>query len=130
MTATLSPHAAGTSGQSSALSETVDMRRGHIRASGHLTRQGADLLRGTADTLRISGHSHVVLDLRDVRGADAAGLAGRVGWDRDGEIGVGHGVAALAREQHAAVGRGLAGRGHEHVDPRRARQLFGLGDGQ
>lgn len=75
MTATLSPHAAGTSGPSSALSETVDMRRGHIHASGHLTRQGADLLRGTADTLRISGHSHVVLDLRDVRGADAAGLA-------------------------------------------------------
>jgi ABC-type transporter Mla MlaB component len=71
MSAALSPSAAGTA----ALSETVDMRRGHIRASGHLTRQGADLLWGTADSLRVSGHSHVVLDLRDVWGADAAGLA-------------------------------------------------------
>ena len=57
-----------------ALSETVDVREGLIRASGHLTRQGADLLSGTADSLRDSGHSLVVLDLRDVRGADAAGL--------------------------------------------------------
>ena len=57
-----------------ALAETVDARAGLIRASGHLTRQGADLLSGTADSLRLSGHSHVVLDLRDVRAADAAGL--------------------------------------------------------
>jgi anti-anti-sigma regulatory factor len=57
-----------------ALSETVNLRSGLIRASGHLTRQGADLLRGTADSLRSSGHSHVVLDLQDVRDADAAGL--------------------------------------------------------
>jgi anti-anti-sigma regulatory factor len=56
------------------LSETVDVRTGLIRASGHLTRQGADLLSGTADSLRHSGHSHVVLDLHDVRDADDAGL--------------------------------------------------------
>lgn len=71
MSATLFPSAAETA----ALSETVDLRRGHIHASGRLTRAGADLLRGTADSLRVSGHSHVVLDLRDIRGADAAGLA-------------------------------------------------------
>ena len=58
----------------SALAETVDARTGLIRASGHLTRLGADLLSGTADSLRAGGHSHVVLDLRDVRAADAAGL--------------------------------------------------------
>ena len=56
------------------LTETVDPRTGRITASGHLTRQGADLLRGTADTLRDSGHSAVVLDLHDVRAADEAGL--------------------------------------------------------
>ena len=57
-----------------ALAETVDARTGMIRASGHLTRQGADLLSGTADTLRMGGHSRVVLDLQDVRAADDAGL--------------------------------------------------------
>ena len=57
-----------------ALSETVNLRTGLIRASGHLTRQGADLLRGTADSLRDNGHSHVTLDLQDVRAADDAGL--------------------------------------------------------
>ena len=56
------------------LSETVDLRRGHIRARGHLTVQGADLLRGTADSLRDQGHARVVLDLTGVRAADDAGL--------------------------------------------------------
>ncbi|WP_233492548.1 STAS domain-containing protein [Blastococcus sp. TF02A-30] len=56
------------------LSETVDLRFGVIRARGHLTAQGADLLRGTADSLRGSGHSRVVLDLGGVRAADASGL--------------------------------------------------------
>lgn len=56
------------------LTETVDVRAGLIRASGHLTLQGADLLRGTADSLRDNGHVRVVLDLRDVRAADDAGL--------------------------------------------------------
>jgi anti-anti-sigma regulatory factor len=60
---------------STVLTETVDRRRGLIRAAGHLTAQGADLLRGTADSLRGRGHSRVVLDLRGVRDADDAGLA-------------------------------------------------------
>jgi anti-anti-sigma regulatory factor len=57
------------------LTETVDRETGHIRASGHLTSQGADLLSGTADSLRGVGHSRVVLDLQDVQAADDAGLA-------------------------------------------------------
>jgi anti-anti-sigma regulatory factor len=56
------------------LTETVNLRAGLIRASGHLTLQGADLLSGTADSLRGSGHARVILDLRDVATADAAGL--------------------------------------------------------
>lgn len=57
-----------------ALSEVVDASAGLIRASGHLSAQGADLLSGTADSLRGTGHSRVVLDLRDVRTADLAAL--------------------------------------------------------
>jgi anti-anti-sigma regulatory factor len=56
------------------LSETVDRRTGSIRASGRLTLLGADLLRGTAESLQEDGHVRVVLDLRDVRDADDAGL--------------------------------------------------------
>ncbi len=56
------------------LSETVDLRIGLIRASGHLTAQGADLLRGTADSLREGGHRRVVVDLAGVQGADDDGL--------------------------------------------------------
>lgn len=56
------------------LTEQVDRATGRIRASGHLTPQGADLLSGTADSLRGSGHTTVVIDLRDVRSADFAGL--------------------------------------------------------
>lgn len=56
------------------LTETVNVRTGLIRASGHLTSQGADLLSGTAEHLRGSGHSRVTLDLRDVQAADDAGL--------------------------------------------------------
>ena len=56
------------------LTETVNIRTGLIRASGHLTSQGADLLSGTADSLRGNGHSRVTLDLRDVQAADDAGL--------------------------------------------------------
>lgn len=57
------------------LSEAVDAHAGLIRASGHLTSLGADLLRGTAESLRGSGHLRVVLDLQDVRDADDDGLA-------------------------------------------------------
>jgi anti-anti-sigma regulatory factor len=63
-----------TAGTGTLLTETVDLRTGHIRARGHLTSLGADLLSGTADSLRGSGHSRVVLDLRGVLDADDAGL--------------------------------------------------------
>ena len=56
------------------LSETVDRRIGVIRASGHLSAQGADLLRGTARALQEGGHRRVVLDLAGVRAADDDGL--------------------------------------------------------
>ncbi|WP_369255153.1 STAS domain-containing protein [Geodermatophilus amargosae] len=57
-----------------ATTEVVVSRRGSVRVSGHLTVQGADLLRGTVESLRRSGHARVLLDLADVRGADLAGL--------------------------------------------------------
>jgi anti-anti-sigma regulatory factor len=57
------------------LSETIDVHVGLIRASGHLTAQGADLLRGTADSLREGGHRRVVVDLAGVEAADDDGLA-------------------------------------------------------
>ena len=57
-----------------ALTEVVDGRAGRVRASGHLTPQGADLLRGTVEGLRRQGHSTVVLDLADVQAADDVGL--------------------------------------------------------
>lgn len=56
------------------LSETVDRRTGSIRARGRLTVLGADLLRGTAESLHGNGHVRVVLDLREVQDADEAGL--------------------------------------------------------
>ena len=48
---------------------------GHITASGDLTSQGADLLRGAADQLRGNGHSRVVVDLRGLRAADDEAVA-------------------------------------------------------
>ncbi|SDY67652.1 STAS domain-containing protein [Modestobacter sp. DSM 44400] len=57
-----------------ALSEVIDGRTGKVRVSGHLTPQGADLLRGTVEGLRRLGHSTVVLDLADVQAADDVGL--------------------------------------------------------
>ncbi|TFV79327.1 anti-sigma factor antagonist [Blastococcus sp. CT_GayMR19] len=56
------------------LTEVVDMRQGSVRVSGHLTVQGADLLRGTVETMRRDGHSTVLLDLQDLQAADSAGL--------------------------------------------------------
>jgi len=56
------------------LTEVVDMRRGSIQVSGHLTVQGADLLRGTVESLHRDGHSTVVLDLAGLRAADDAGV--------------------------------------------------------
>jgi anti-anti-sigma regulatory factor len=82
------------------LTETVNLRAGLIRASGHLTSQGADLLRGTAGSLRARGHVRVVLDLRDVRAADAAGLdvlrsLGAEFAARGGELVVRHGPGTV-----------------------------------
>ena len=54
--------------------EVVVRPGGRITASGDLTSQGADLLRGTADQLRGRGHSRVVVDLRDVLSTEDAGL--------------------------------------------------------
>jgi anti-anti-sigma regulatory factor len=59
----------------SLLTETVDRRLGLIRARGHLTRLGADLLSATADSLFGSGHTRVTLDLRGLAATDDAGLA-------------------------------------------------------
>ena len=57
-----------------AMSEVVDSLHGTVRVSGHLTVQGADLLRGTVETLRRGGHRRVLVDLQGVEAADAAGL--------------------------------------------------------
>ena len=57
-----------------ALTEVVNTRTGSVQVSGHLTVQGANLLRGTVEGLHRSGHVRVLLDLRDVQGADDAGL--------------------------------------------------------
>jgi len=56
------------------MTEVVDSRRGSVRASGHLTVQAADLLRGTVECLRRDGHARVQLDLHEVRAVDFAGL--------------------------------------------------------
>lgn len=45
-----------------------------MQASGHLTAQAADLLRGTVMALRSGGHPTVVVDLAGVAGADEAAL--------------------------------------------------------
>jgi anti-anti-sigma regulatory factor len=59
--------------RSSTLTEWVNGRTGTVRASGVLTAQGADLLRGTLENLARQGHRTVVLDLADVRVADGTG---------------------------------------------------------
>lgn len=55
--------------------EVVVHPGGHITASGDLTSQGADLLRGAVDQLLGNGHSRVVVDLRGLRTADDDALA-------------------------------------------------------
>lgn len=54
--------------------ETVDGRRGAISARGHLTTRAADMVRGTVEVLRRSGHVSVVVDLTGVRRVDDDGL--------------------------------------------------------
>lgn len=62
-------------GAVAALTEHVDLRLGRIRATGELTRTGADLLRGTVETLERQGHRRITLDLTGVRAADDEGLS-------------------------------------------------------
>src|SRR4051794_1305164 len=60
--------------RATAFTEQVDQRRGSVRATGHLTPQAADLLRGTVLALRGGGHPRVVVELADVDGADESAL--------------------------------------------------------
>lgn len=57
-----------------ALTEVIDGRTGSVRVSGHLTAQGADLIRGTVASLHRLGHADVLIDLAGLQGADDAGL--------------------------------------------------------
>jgi anti-anti-sigma regulatory factor len=59
-----------TPGTQTLLTATVNARTGVIRLSGHLTVQGADLVRGTVEGLRRSRHASVLLDLHDLSRAD------------------------------------------------------------
>jgi len=59
---------------SAAFTEQVDQRRGFVHATGHLTAQAADLLRGTVLALRGGGHPRVVVELGGVDGADESAL--------------------------------------------------------
>lgn len=54
--------------------EVVDARAGVVRGRGHLTAQAADLLSGAVRALHDGGHRRVLLDLKDVRGVEDAGL--------------------------------------------------------
>ena len=64
------PHVA----EQAAFTERIDGRLGAIHAQGHLTVQAADMVRGTVEALRRSGHDAVVVDLRQVSAADEDGL--------------------------------------------------------
>ncbi|WP_409331244.1 hypothetical protein [Trujillonella humicola] len=54
--------------------ETVDARRGRVRARGHLGTAAADGLVGTVLALHHDGHRELLLDLRDLESADPPGL--------------------------------------------------------
>jgi anti-anti-sigma regulatory factor len=53
------------------MTEIVNARIGAIRVAGRLTPQGGDLLRGTVESLRRSGHTRVLIDLAQLQSADA-----------------------------------------------------------
>jgi anti-anti-sigma regulatory factor len=55
--------------------EDVDFPSGTIRVAGRLTEHGGDLIEEAVESLRRSGHLRITVDLREVRGADDAGLA-------------------------------------------------------
>ena len=77
------------------LTEVVDPRRGLVRARGHLTSQGADLLRGTVRTLQQQGHRRITLDLCGIEHADDDGLA-QV-WELAREIAAARGQLVVRR---------------------------------
>lgn len=54
--------------------EVVDPGAGSLRAGGHLTEQGADLLYGAVRAMQGRGHDRVTVDLAGMQAADAAGL--------------------------------------------------------
>jgi len=58
---------------SETLTEWVNGRTGTVRASGLLTAQGADLLRGTLESLTRQGHRTVLLDLAEVQVPEGKG---------------------------------------------------------
>jgi len=47
--------------------EVVDCLRASVTFQGNLTDQGADLITGTVEALRRSGHTRITVDLRGVR---------------------------------------------------------------
>ncbi|RZU31932.1 STAS domain-containing protein [Blastococcus saxobsidens] len=67
------PHPRSTPDRDS-FTETIDGRLGAISAQGHLTTRAADMVRGTVEVLRRSGHDRVVVDLQGVERADDDGL--------------------------------------------------------
>lgn len=54
--------------------ETVDARRGRVRAAGHLGATAAQRLTGTVLALHHDGHRELLLDLRGLGSAEPAGL--------------------------------------------------------
>ena len=57
------------------LTEIINGRTGTVRASGRLTEQAADLLRGTLEQLARQGHATVLLDLAEVDEPDGTGAS-------------------------------------------------------
>jgi hypothetical protein len=55
--------------------ETLDWDSATIQARGHLTAQGADLIRGAVEVLRRSGRHRITVDLCAVGAADDEALA-------------------------------------------------------
>jgi anti-anti-sigma regulatory factor len=69
------PHVPSPRSHSAVLTETVNGRTGTVHASGRLTAQGADLLRGTLEHLARQGHATVLLDLAEVDEPDGTGAS-------------------------------------------------------
>ena len=68
------PGSAAGAASDSSFTEVIDSRLGSVRARGHLTPQAADMLHGTVEALRRSGHDRILLDLGGVQAVSDAGL--------------------------------------------------------